>query len=298
MSAKKKNALGRGMNALFAVNTEVESKSKGSSKTGKVPDIDISLIDANPLQPRSEFEAEALKELADSIKVHGIIQPVTVRLMDNGRYQLISGERRLRAAKMAGLNTIPGYIRSADDTELLEMALVENIQRENLNAIEISISFQRLIEECNLTQDELSKKLSKNRTTVTNYLRLLRLPVEIQYGIKQAKISMGHARALINITDQHRQIKLYHEILHRQLSVRQVEEAVRHINEEKLIAKKPKARKTSLPVIDKAKTDLSEHFKVRVNIRTDGSGKGSISIPFGNKNEFERIVTLFNLKGK
>ena len=220
----KKNALGRGLGALIeGVEKEVLEKKVEANK-----DIPIDSIDANPFQPRTTFDAQSLEELASSIKKLGVIQPLTVREAGNGRYQLIAGERRLRAAKLTGLTHIPAYIRTADDQAMLELALVENIQREDLDAIEVAISFQRLTEECKLTQEELSARVGKQRSTVANYLRLLKLPAEIQLGIRNKQLMMGHARALINIEDPKKQIDVYYKIIEDDLSVRQVEKLVRN----------------------------------------------------------------------
>ena len=230
----KKMALGKGLGALIddasdpTRNQDFRTEKQVVSEL--VNEIEVDKIDVNPYQPRTQFDEEALKELADSISKLGVIQPLTVRAVD-GRFQLISGERRLRAAKLAGLKTIPVFIRTADDQGMLEMALVENIQREDLNAIEVAISYQRLIEECNLTQETLSERVGKKRATISNYLRLLKLPAEIQLGISQNLISMGHARALITIEDPKIQLDIYHQTINEGLSVRKVEELVRMANE-------------------------------------------------------------------
>ena len=225
----KKNALGRGLGALIeGVEKEVLEKKVEANK-----DIPIDSIDANPFQPRTTFDAQSLEELASSIKKLGVIQPLTVREAGNGRYQLIAGERRLRAAKLTGLTHVPAYIRTADDQAMLELALVENIQREDLDAIEVAISFQRLTEECKLTQEELSARVGKQRSTVANYLRLLKLPAEIQLGIRNKQLMMGHARALINIEDPKKQIDVYYKIIEDDLSVRQVEKLVRELDFDK-----------------------------------------------------------------
>ncbi|HLG02137.1 MAG TPA: ParB/RepB/Spo0J family partition protein, partial [Bacteroidia bacterium] len=228
----KRNALGKGLSALLeSASTDITTNPRLNAEpgaiVGSVSNIPVSQIEANPFQPRSHFEEVALKELADSIKQHGIIQPVTVRKMGYDRFQLISGERRFRASQLAGLESIPAYVRVANDQAMLEMALVENIQRENLDAIEIAISYKRLIDECSLTQEQLSEKVSKQRSTVTNYLRLLRLPPIVQLGIREKKISMGHARALINVEKQDVMEDLYHRIMEEELSVREVEDLAR-----------------------------------------------------------------------
>ena len=221
----KKNSLGRGLGALIEDNV-----SETRTVVGSVNEIEIRNIEANPYQPRTTFDQEALQELSESIRNMGIIQPITVRMMQEGQYQLISGERRLRAAKLAGMDRIPAYVRSANDLGMMEMALVENIQREDLDAIEIALSYQRLIEEHQLTQEGLSEKVGKKRSTVTNYLRLLKLPAKIQIGIRDHKISMGHARAIINIEDPETQIMIYEQIIKYDFSVRKVEEIVRTLS--------------------------------------------------------------------
>ena len=228
----KRNALGRGLSALLeSASTDITSNIKSNNElgavVGAVTNLPLLQIEVNPFQPRSHFEQQALNELVESIKLHGIIQPVTVRKMGYDRFQLISGERRFRASQLAGLETIPAYVRVANDQAMLEMALVENIQRENLDAIEIAISYKRLIEECSLTQEQLSEKVSKQRSTVTNYLRLLKLPPEVQLGIREKKISMGHARALINVEKAEDMVEIYHRIMEDDLSVRDVEELTR-----------------------------------------------------------------------
>src|ERR1700743_1450517 len=236
MSAEKRNALGKGLSALLndsenilpnKTNKASVSSSPEVNALGSVNDIKLAEIEVNPFQPRTEFDEQALSELADSIKLQGLIQPITVRRVNAHKYQLISGERRLRASKLAGLTTVPAYIRTANDQQMLEMALIENIQRENLNAIEVALSFQRMIEECNLKQEELGDRVSKNRSTVTNYLRLLRLPPAIQASIRDGELSMGHAKALITIEDPTKQIYIHQHIIQQGLSVRKTEELVR-----------------------------------------------------------------------
>jgi len=228
MNSVKKSPLGRGLGALIeGVEKEVLEK-----KVEANLQIDINAIENNPFQPRTRFDNQALEELAASIRQLGIVQPLTVRETGDGRYQLIAGERRLRAARIAGLTHVPAYIRTADDTDMLEMALVENIQREDLDAVEVAISYQRLIEECSLTQEQLSDRVGKQRSTVANYLRLLRLPAEIQLGIRNKNLTMGHARTLINIEDPQKQINVYYHIIQEDLSVRATEDLVRHIQNE------------------------------------------------------------------
>jgi ParB family transcriptional regulator, chromosome partitioning protein len=254
----KKRALGRGLSALLEnPETDITTRNGGDSNehvaskpvAGGIAEIEIAQIETNPFQPRTHFEQEALIELADSIRIHGIIQPITVRKMGYDKYQLISGERRFRASQIAGLVKVPAYVRIANDQAMLEMALLENIQREDLNAIEVALSYKRLIDECSLTQEQVSEKMSKQRSTVTNYLRLLKLPAEIQKGIVDKEISMGHARALINIDDKDRQIEIYREVVQNNLSVRQTEELVRGNSSKKETAAKKSSSNTDEPVL-------------------------------------------------
>lgn len=287
----KKNALGRGLGALIeGVEKEVLEK-----KVEANMDIPVESIDGNPFQPRTHFDGEALEELAASIKKLGIVQPLTVRETGNGRYQLIAGERRLRAARIAGLSHVPAYIRTADDQAMLELALVENIQREDLDAVEVAISFQRLIEECRLTQEQLSERVGKQRSTVANYLRLLKLPAEIQLGIKNKNLMMGHARTLINIEDPKTQIRIYYKIIDGELSVRQAEELVRQTQSEKI---KDPAKLEKKKRLNEDFRQLTEHlnkiFSARVNFRINDQGKGKIVIPFENPEEMERILGVFD----
>jgi len=287
----KKNPLGRGLGALIdGIEKEVLEK-----KVEANLQIPVDAIDANPWQPRSRFDEEALNELASSIRQLGIVQPLTVREASGGRYQLIAGERRLRAARIAGLTQVPAFVRTADDQAMLELALVENIQREDLDAVEVAISYQRLIEECRLTQEQLSERVGKQRSTVANYLRLLKLPAEIQLGIKNKHLSMGHARTLISIEDSKQQIEVYYKVIDDDMSVRQTEEYVRHLQ--------------AGPLRDPVKTDkkkklnndfrqLSEHLKVvfgtDVAFRINEKGKGKIVIQFENNEQMERILGLFD----
>jgi ParB family transcriptional regulator, chromosome partitioning protein len=292
----KKQALGRGLSSLLPdFNGDINSLDNvGRFLAGSIANIPISLIESNPFQPRTLFEEESINELAESIRHQGIIQPITVRRVDNDKFQLIAGERRLRASQIAGLTEIPSYIRLVDDQQLLEMALVENIQRENLNSIEIAISFQRLIEECNLTQEKLSERLGKDRSTITNYIRLLKLPPEIQIAIRDNKISMGHARALISIENHKDQLKLLGEIISKHLSVRAVEEIVRKINEKK----KPKVIPVTLAGIAakylSVKQRLSNKFNTGITIKRDNKGKGSIVIPFKSDEELDQIIKILD----
>ncbi len=287
----KKSSLGRGLGALIDTTPE---KIEAEEKVKSVNEIRISDIEANPFQPRSDFDEEALQELAASIKQLGIIQPVTVRDLADGKYQLITGERRLRAATLAGLEFIPAFVRTANDQGMLEMALVENIQREDLNAIEVAISYQRLTDECRLTQEELSERVGKKRSTITNYLRLLRLPPEIQLGIREQKMSMGHARALINVEDKQAQLKIFHKVVNSELSVRATEDMVR-----KLTAPKPEEtaseEKDSLP---REYADLQNHlsrfFETPIEFKRSNKGAGKIVIPFNSDEDLERIVGILD----
>lgn len=288
----KKQALGRGLSALLAIpESEEENNNNTGTVVGAIASISVDLIEANPFQPRTEFEEKALNDLSASIKHQGIIQPITVRKIGHDKYQLISGERRLRASKMAGLEEVPAYIRFATDGQMLEMALVENIQRENLNAIEVALSYQALIDECKLTQEQMSEKVGKDRTTITNYLRLLRLPAEVQLDIRDDKISMGHARALITLEDFEKQLFITKQIVENGLSVREVEKMVRIINHPE--TKKLKKEKGVLPVQYKtAKDSLVQHFSAKVDIKRNNRGRGNISIPFTSDKDFERIINL------
>jgi ParB family transcriptional regulator, chromosome partitioning protein len=291
MTATKKNALGRGLGALIdGVEKEVLDK-----KVEANLEIDINSIEANPFQPRSHFDKQALEELAASIKQLGIVQPLTVREIAEGRYQLIAGERRLRAARIAGLSHVPAFVRTADDTAMLELALVENIQREDLDAVEVAISYQRLIEECSLTQEQLSDRVGKQRSTVANYLRLLRLPAEIQLGIRNKQISMGHARTLINIDDPQKQINIFYTVINDDLSVRATEDLVRHI--QNALTKDPVKAEKKVRLnndFEELSGQLSKVFKARVQFRINEKGKGKIVIPFESGDEMERIIGLFD----
>jgi len=299
----KRNALGKGLSALLEnYDTDVTTKPLQQSGEntpyfgiGTVANIPLDRIEANPFQPRANFEEDTLHELAESIKKFDIIQPVTVRKLGYDKYQLISGERRYRAAKIAGLTEIPAYIRIANDQAMLEMSLVENIQREELNAIEIAISFQRLIEECKLLQEELSERVGKNRSTITNYLRLLKLPAEIQIGIKEKKITMGHARALINVNDVQTQLSIYKDIVNKELSVRKAEEIVRDLNGQPYHTKKT-ASPTPLSLeYRQLKSNLSSHFNTKVDVTLYNNGKGKIVIPFESDDDLERVVGVLNI---
>ncbi len=286
----KKRGLGRGLDAILqSPETDITSADiSGNYVAGAIAQIEIDKIDTNPFQPRTDFDESALNELAESIKNQGVIQPVTVRKMGYDKYQLISGERRLRASKLAGLKTIPVFIRVANDEQMLEMALIENIHRENLNAIEVAISYQRLLEECKLTQDQLSEKVGKDRSTVANFLRLLKLPAEIQIAIRDGYITMGHARALVNISDKAKQLIILKRIIEEDLSVRQVEMLAR----EKSPAKK---QKSVVPESYKIQADtLSKALKMNVKVNRDSKGKGSLTISFKNDEEFEKLIDFIN----
>ena len=290
----KKRGLGRGLDAILqSPETDITSSDiSGNYVAGAVAEINIDFIEANPFQPRTDFDESALNELAESIKIQGVIQPVTVRKMGRDKYQLISGERRLRASKMAGLKTIPVFIRVANDEQMLEMALIENTHREGLNAIEIALSYQRLIEECNITQEQLSEKVGKDRSTVTNFLRLLKLPPEVQVALRDGFISMSQARAIINIEDKTKQLVILKEIIDKDLSVRQVEELVRSLNSKNV---KTKKQKDVLPEAFIFTVDsLSKSLNTKVKINRNSKGKGSLIIDFKNDEDFERLIALIN----
>jgi ParB family chromosome partitioning protein len=283
----KKNALGRGLGAL--IEGADQDMMKGPAA---INEIAVQEIDSNPWQPRSDFDEDSLDELAGSIRELGIIQPLTVRLLDNGRYQLITGERRYRAALKVGLRTIPAYVREADDQNMLEMALVENIQRKDLNAIEVAISYQRLVDECNLTQENLSERVGKKRATISNYLRLLKLPAEIQMAIRENKLSMGHARALINLENTGDQLKAYHTAIKKELSVRKVEEYVRKLQEG--VREKQQPLKDISTEYVQLKDHLSNHFGTSVVFTRNNKGAGKIVIPFSSDEELEKIIATLD----
>ena len=297
MAAKKNTGLGKGLGALlsepFSIVHEMNSEPMIRDRSSLIGEISISQIEVNPFQPRSYFNEEALNDLAQSIQVQGIIQPITVRKLSENKYQLISGERRLQASKKAGLEQIPAYIRQADDQQMLEMALIENIQRENLNAIEIALSYQRLLSECDLKQEQLGDRVGKNRSTVTNYLRLLKLPPDIQIGLRDGLLSMGHARSLIVIDDIAMQLEVFQKILSEGLSVRKTESMVRG-----LVNKKPdKSIEAAVitPEIEKVQRQLSSHFGTMIKIKSKNNSKGEISIPFTSINELNRILDLLEI---
>ena len=290
MAAIKRSALGRGLDALI---TMEGLKTGGSSS---ISEISLSKIQPNPDQPRSMFEEEALEELATSIRSLGVIQPITLKEIGPDRYMIISGERRYRASLKAGLEEIPAYIKTAADEHVVEMALIENIQREDLNAIEIALAYQKLIDNYELTQEKLSERVGKKRTTIANYLRLLKLPAEIQVGLKDKKIDMGHARALISVQDPEIQLALYEQILQDGLSVRQVEELVRNAAEAAVPeAKDEQPKKKLLPEeYNLLKDHLSRFFNTRVNLSCNEKGKGKITIPFASEDELEKLIMLLD----
>lgn len=296
--SSKKPALGRGLSALLDGTSSNETYPSKTSNVesvlsnieeGSTNLISIKNVEANPFQPRTHFEKEALDELTNSIKEHGVIQPITVRKIGQNRYQIISGERRFRASQNAGLTEIPVFVRVADDQTMLEMAIIENVQRKDLNAIEIALSYQRLIDECNITQEQVGDRVSKSRASVTNYLRLLNLPDEIQAGIRDEKISMGHARALLGFENESDQIKIYRNILDSNLSVRKVEELAKQSKEPK--ADKPITKNPTIPLsILKVKDNLAFHLNTKINIDNDISGKGKIVINFDDEAHLLRII--------
>ncbi len=293
---KKYPALGRGLDAL--IQTE-EVKTEGSSS---INEIDLTLIHPNPNQPRHEFDAEALQELADSIKEIGIIQPITLRKQEDGTYEIIAGERRWRASQIAGLKTIPAYVRTASDENVMEMALIENIQRQDLNALEIALAYQHLIEEYGMTQDRLSERVGKKRATVTNYLRLLKLPASIQMALQNKQLEMGHARALLSLEDPTLQLKVFGEVQREHLSVRKVEELVRRLSEGETVGVGGQKLRPRLTQLSREyallRDNLSDCFKTKVQFTCSDKGKGKITIPFANEEELERIITMLDkLKG-
>ncbi|MBK9190049.1 MAG: ParB/RepB/Spo0J family partition protein [Crocinitomicaceae bacterium] len=305
MTLNKKRALGRGLSALLEnSSTDITTKNigvAGGQTVGSISSLLISQIEANPFNPRTNFEDEALRELSDSIKEHGIIQPLTVRKLGRDKYQLISGERRFRASQLAGLEEVPCYIRIANDQNMLEMALVENIQREDLNAVEVALSYQRLIDECNLTQEQLSQKLGKSRSNITNFLRLLKLPAAIQVGIREGLITMGHARALVNAGDEDRQVELFKQIVSDELSVRDVEALIK---EQREPAKSEKSSDNELTetseknntsaelsvAVVEFRNKLADNLASKVAITADNKGRGKIVITFDSQEQLDRII--------
>lgn len=295
---RKKSALGRGLGALLEDSPSRHKPEEILPEVVKTGIFEISLdqIQVNPFQPRVHFDKDALAELAESIKIQGIIQPVTVRRLDTDEYQLISGERRFQASKMAGLSQIPAYVRTANDQQMLEMALIENIQRENLNALEIAQSYQRLLAECDLKQEELGDRVGKNRTTVNNYLRLLKLPPTIQAAIRDQQLSMGHARALINIENVDQQLAIFKKAVDEELSVRKVESLVKALNEGS--PEKPDKQELD-PVkkyeINKIQQRLASHFGTKVGLKSNQKNKGEIKIPFNSTSDLNRILEILEI---
>ena len=295
----KKNVLGRGLGALIA--DAAEEPVTREIVVSAIQELNLADIRPNPFQPRTEFDEEALSELAASIKAIGIVQPITVRAVEEGKYEIIAGERRFRASKLAGLSTIPAYIRKTEDDSLLELALIENIQREDLNAIEVAISYQRLIDECNLTQDGLSERVGKKRATIANYLRLLKLPAQIQLAVRDKKISMGHARAILGVEDPDTQLMIFEQILEYDFSVRKVEEIVRELvhpqveepAEAPVVEDKPKKSNEIGDYIELQK-HLSRRFDTKVELKRNESGIGKIIIGFKSDAELEKIIELLD----
>ena len=284
-NSQKKPALGRGLSSLLQ-NTNTDVTSVNESPVGSISEIALSSIETNPFNPRTNFEKEGLFDLRASIMEHGIIQPLTVRKMGNDKYQLISGERRYRASQLAGLEKVPVYIRIANDQNMLEMALVENIQREDLNAIEIALSYERLLRECELTQDQLSEKISKSRSNIANYIRLLKLPAEIQLGLKNMLISMGHARALLSLSSEEDQIEMYKEIINNELSVRDIESNVR--NKKSNVP----SRRNTLNFDRKTKTEIISFYDSDISISSNPNGSGKLSFKFDSQEDLDRLVKL------
>ena len=294
MSSLKRSALGRGLDSLISMD---DIQTGGSSA---INEMELSQILPNPEQPRTWFDEESLEELASSIRELGIIQPLTLRKVGAEQYQIISGERRFRAAKLAGLSSVPAYIRTANDSELTEMALIENIQREDLNAIEVALTFKKLIDQYELTQEKLSLRIGKKRATIANFLRLLKLPAEVQLGLRDRRVDMGHARALLAVENPKHQLKLYNEILKKGLSVRQVEELAKLYNEQEHgeTPAKPASSGSISKEYEILKNHLSQSFRTPVQFSCDKQGKGKITFPFKNEEELERLITIFDrLKG-
>lgn len=289
---QRRNALGRGLDALLSMD---EVRTEGSSS---INEIELAKISVNPNQPRREFDPVALQELADSIREIGIIQPVTLRELSPDEYQIIAGERRFRASQLAGLTSIPAYIRTAGDENVMEMALIENIQREDLNSIEIALAYQHLLDSYGLTQERLSERVGKKRTTIANYLRLLKLPAPVQMALQNRQIDMGHARALLTLDDPKLQVRLLEEILQEGYSVRKVEELVKSLSQGEAVksgGKKIAPRRAKLPEeYDVLKRQLSGFFQTKVQLTCSEKGKGKISIPFGNEEELERIIGILD----
>jgi ParB family transcriptional regulator, chromosome partitioning protein len=297
-NTKKRSALGKGLSALLE-NAETNTTTPNEEGVvGSISTLPISCIEANPFNPRTNFEKSALTDLSNSIKAHGIIQPLTVRKLGRGKYQLISGERRFRASQLAGLTDVPAYIRIANDQTMLEMALVENIQREDLNPIEVALSYSRLIKECDLTQDQLSQKISKSRSSITNHLRLLKLPVEIQAGVRSKQITMGHARALVSAGDEKTQIELFNRVVTEKLSVRDIESILRGEQLTPYTKKDERYGSKFKTIVSENeyvfKEHLSDQLATKVEIKKTPKGTGKIIVNFDSDNDLNRIMELFN----
>ena len=284
-NSQKKPALGRGLSSLLQ-NTNTDVTSVNNSPAGSISEIPLSSIEPNPFNPRTHFEKEGLFDLRESIIEHGIIQPLTVRKMGNDKYQLISGERRYRASQLAGLEKVPVYIRIANDQNMLELALVENIQREDLNAIEIALSYERLLSECELTQDQLSDKISKSRSNIANYIRLLKLPAKIQLGLKNRLISMGHARALLSLNTEDEQLEMYQEIINSELSVREIETSIRTKKNSGTSGRK------AISFDRKTKSEIISFYDSDVSISSNQNGAGKLSFKFESKEDLDRLIKL------
>lgn len=299
--AEKKRALGKGLSALLKDPetdiTTLESDKDLIKVAGSVSEINISQIEVNPFQPRIDFDQESLQELAASISQLGIIQPITVRKMGYDKYQLISGERRFRACQIALIEKVPAFVRIANDQEMLEMALVENIQREQLNPVEVALSYQRLLDECKLTQDKMSERVGKKRSTITNYLRLLKLPAEILASLKNKDLSMGHARALISVSNPETQINIFRDAIENGFSVREIEQIVKEFGSVGYKKVSPKARKSSIPSFEhqKISNDLKKVTGKVVNLKVSKSGKGKLEISFSNDEELSEIIKYFGI---
>ncbi|MDP4684464.1 MAG: ParB/RepB/Spo0J family partition protein [Crocinitomicaceae bacterium] len=299
-NTKKRPPLGKGLSALLEnTETDITSKSSNAGVVGSVSMLSIDSIEANPFNPRTNFEKSALDELSQSISIHGIIQPLTVRKLGRDKYQLISGERRFRASQLAGLKEVPAYIRVANDQTMLEMALVENIQREDLNSIEVALSYSRLIEECSLTQDQLSQKIAKSRSSITNHLRLLKLPADIQAAVRDNVISMGHARALVSVGDEALQLAIYARIVEDGLSVRDAEALVRegYVEPRDTQANPKEKSKSSADISDKQfvfKEHLSDKLSAKIEIKKSNGGNGKIIVNFNSEVDLNRIIQLLN----
>lgn len=285
--ALKRNALGRGLDSLISMN---DIQTGGSSA---INEIEVDLITPNPDQPRRTFDEETLEELAGSIRELGIVQPLSLRDTGDGTYQIIAGERRWRAAKMAGLHTVPAYVRTASDSEVTEMALIENIQREDLNAIEVALAFRKLLDTYNLTQERLSERLGKKRATIANHLRLLKLPAEIQLGLRDHRIDMGHAKALLSVADPKQQLKLYNQIIKEGLTVRKVEEIVKVMAEGDTVSPKPEKASVDNSRYEGFTRELTEFFPTKVKFSRTADGKGAITLKFASDEELQQLMEIF-----